>query len=231
MISYSVSVSLDDLVDGNWEVRSSWQSSTSPTCSSFLWIGEEHDGGRTAHYHVRGYSPNQPSHYRRPTLCYIFPTNMQSTRKTNGGSSLRLQGPRGEKGTCQLVGARKGRRPAGAPRGRWRSTEMIDLLLLEPCCGYLRPDEFLMRPWRGYMASTWLPGAASRCVWTGTVPAAAARLAAGNYRAYGRTCRRSACRRRDRRLRRRQPWLSVSVCSRGARQTALRSCGAGAPVF
>jgi len=134
----------------------------------------------------------------------------------NQWSSLKLQGPKRHWPAIWNL--------ERAPRGRWRSTEMIDLFLLEPCCcccvltnfhAAMAMGAFLAskpNPSTGYMASTWLPGAANRCV-DGTVPAAAR---GGNYRApdrlclcavraYGRTCRRSACRRRGRRLRRRQP--------------------------
>lgn len=131
MISYSVSVSLDELVDGNSEVRSSWQLSTSLAHHSFDWR-REHDGKNSA-LRLRGRSlqasnsvfffPNQPTNQAMK----------QEKHQKNQWSSLKLQGPR-EKGTGQLFGAWKGRRPAGAPRGRWRSTEMIDLFLLEPCC-------------------------------------------------------------------------------------------------
>jgi hypothetical protein len=144
------------------------------------------------------------------------------------------------------------RAPAGAPRGRWRSTEIIDLFLLESCAvdatqGSLRSGRPAMgaflasKPNPQYRATERAHGrgpGAGVCVCVGgtTVPAAAeitARLAP--VRAYGRTCRRSACRRR---LRRRQ--VSQSELYRYARAVRASqpctlhepwSCVQVAPVF
>jgi hypothetical protein len=211
-----------------------------------LLIGEESMMGRTAHY---AYAAD---HYRRPTLFFFpnQPTNQamkQEKHQKNQWSSLKLQGPR-EKGTGQLFGAWKGRRPAGAPRGRWRSTEMIDLFLLEPCCCVLTnfscgghghgcvPACKPKNPGTGYMARTWLLPGPPTGVWTGRRGGAAR---GGNYRApnrlclclclcavraYGRTCRRSACRRRGRRLRRRQPLNEPCLYARAVRARQPCSC-------